>query len=72
MTITARSVTLNPLLAAPNAEADIKLKLWAKYSDTDGGLLENVNAYPAGETPQRTLVLIRPDNSGLPRNAPAT
>src|SRR5688572_992687 len=27
------------VLAAPNVEeADIKLKLWAKYSDTDGGL----------------------------------
>lgn len=61
------------VLAAPNAEeADIKLKLWAKYSDTDGGLLENVNAYPAGETPQRTLVLIKPDNfrfaTGRPGN----
>ncbi len=61
------------VLAAPNAEeADIKLKLWAKYSDADGGLLENVNAYPAGETPQRTLVLIKPDNfrfaTGRPGN----
>jgi len=61
------------VLAAPNAEeADIKLKLWAKYSDSDGGLLENVNAYPAGETPQRTLVLIKPDNfrfaTGRPGN----
>lgn len=61
------------VLAAPNAEeADIKLKLWAKYSDTDGGLLENVNVYPSGETPQRTLVLIKPDNfrfaTGRPGN----
>lgn len=61
------------VLAAPNPEeADIKLKLWAKYSDADGGLLENVNAYPAGETPQRTLVLIKPDNfrfaTGRPGN----
>lgn len=61
------------VLAAPNVEeADIKLKLWAKYSDTDGGLLENVNVYPAGESPQRTLVLIKPDNfrfaTGRPGN----
>ncbi len=61
------------VLAAPNAEeADIKLKLWAKYSDADGGLLENVNTYPPGETPQRTLVLIKPDNfrfaTGRPGN----
>jgi len=61
------------VLAAPNAEeAEIKLKLWARYSDTDGGLLENVNVYPPGETPQRTLVLIKPDNfrfaTGRPGN----
>jgi nucleoside diphosphate kinase len=61
------------VLAAPNVEeAETKLKLWAQYSDTDGGLLEDVNAYPAGETPQRTLVLIKPDNfrfaTGRPGN----
>lgn len=61
------------VLAAPNAEeAETKLKLWVKYSEKDGGLLENVNAYPAGETPQRTLVLIKPDNfrfaTGRPGN----
>jgi len=61
------------VLAAPNVEeAEVKLKLWAKYSDSDGGLLENVNTYPAGETPQRTLVLIKPDNfrfaTGRPGN----
>ena len=61
------------VLAAPNVEeADIKLKLWAKYSDSDGGLVENTIAYQAGETPQRTLVLIKPDNfrfaTGRPGN----
>ena len=61
------------VLAAPNVEeADIKLKLWAKYSDTDGGLLENTISYQAGETPERTLVLIKPDNfrfaTGRPGN----
>ncbi len=61
------------VLAAPNVEeADIKLKLWAKYSDTDGGLLENTIAYQSGETPERTLVLIKPDNfrfaTGRPGN----
>src|ERR1043165_4105263 len=51
------------VLAAPTGdEATAKLKLWARYSDTDGGVLENVNVYPPGETPQRTLVLIKPDN----------
>jgi nucleoside diphosphate kinase len=61
------------VLAAPNVEeAEVKLKLWAKYSDADGGLLENVNTYAPGETPQRTLVLIKPDNfrfaTGRPGN----
>jgi nucleoside diphosphate kinase len=61
------------VLAAPNVEeAVVKLKLWAKYSDSDGGLLDHVNAYQAGETPQRTLVLIKPDNfrfaTGRPGN----
>jgi nucleoside diphosphate kinase len=61
------------VLAAPDEqEAGAKLKLWAKYSETDGGILENVIAYPPGETGQRTLVLIKPDNfkfsTGRPGN----
>src|ERR1051326_1013117 len=35
------------VLAAPNTEeAEWKLKLWARYSDTDGGFLENTMVYP--------------------------
>ena len=61
------------VLAPPTAEeSEIKLKLWTKYSDSDGGVLENVIAYQAGEKPQRTLVLIKPENfrfaSGRPGN----
>src|SRR5208283_1266604 len=61
------------VLAAPHAEeADAKLKLWARHSDQDGGVLENVLAYLSGETGQRTLVLIKPDNfrfaTGRPGN----
>jgi nucleoside diphosphate kinase len=61
------------VLASPNdAEAETKLKLWARYSDSDGGVLDNVIAYPPGETPERTLVLIKPDNfrfaTGRPGN----
>jgi nucleoside diphosphate kinase len=59
------------VLAAPTAaEAAVKLKLWARYSDTDGGVLENVIAYPPGETGQRTLVLIKPDNFRFPTSRP--
>ena len=55
------------VLAAPNAEeAAIKLKLWAKFSATDGGLLENAIPYPSDIRPERTLVLIKPDNFRFP------
>jgi nucleoside diphosphate kinase len=61
------------VLAAPHEkEAETKLKLWGRYSDTDGGVLENVVAYPAGQVGERTLVLIKPDNfkfaTGRPGN----
>jgi len=59
------------VLAAPSAdEAQMKLKLWARYSDNDGGVLENVINYLPGETPQRTLVLIKPDNFRFPTGRP--
>jgi nucleoside diphosphate kinase len=61
------------VLAAPNRdEAEVKAKLWAHYSDADGGVVENTMAYPPGDKPQRTLVLIKPDNfrfaTGRPGN----
>jgi nucleoside diphosphate kinase len=59
------------VLAAPTAdEAVMKLKLWSNYSDADGGLLENVIPYQPGEAPQRTLVLIKPDNFRFPTGRP--
>ena len=59
------------VLAPPNAqEAQLKLKLWAQYSDTDGGLADNTIVYTPGETPQRTLVLIKPDNFRFPTGRP--
>ncbi|MGO8836272.1 MAG: nucleoside-diphosphate kinase [Limisphaerales bacterium] len=59
------------VLAAPNTEeAETKLKLWARHSDEDGGVLENVIAYPAGGTGERTLVLIKPDNFRFPTGRP--
>jgi nucleoside diphosphate kinase len=61
------------VLAAPTAdEATVKLKLWASYSDSDGGVVDGTLTYGEGETPQRTLVLIKPDNfrfaTGRPGN----
>jgi len=59
------------VLAAPNfEETQLKLKLWAQYSDKDGGLLEDTLAYQPGEKPQRTLVLIKPDNFRFPTGRP--
>ena len=59
------------VLAAPNVEeAELKLKLWARYSGNDGGLLEDTIAYPPNEKPERTLVLIKPDNFRFPTGRP--
>ena len=59
------------VLAPPNVqEAQLKAKLWAQYSDADGGVLENTLTYPVGEPPQRTLVLIKPDNFRFPTGRP--
>ncbi|MGN6642780.1 MAG: nucleoside-diphosphate kinase [Verrucomicrobiota bacterium] len=59
------------VLAPPTAEeCEAKLKLWTKYSETDGGVLENVMTYPAGEKTQRTLVLIKPENFRFPSGRP--
>jgi nucleoside diphosphate kinase len=59
------------VLAAPTLEeAKSKLKLWAHHSDRDGGVLENVIAYQPGEKPERTLVLIKPENFRFPTGRP--
>src|SRR6184192_2799579 len=46
------------------------LKLWAKFSDRDGGILENVIDHPAGGNVEKTLVLIKPDNFKYPNLRP--
>jgi nucleoside diphosphate kinase len=59
------------VLAPPNVqEAQLKAKLWSQYSDTDGGVVDNCVVYALGETPQRTLVLIKPDNFRFPTGRP--
>jgi nucleoside diphosphate kinase len=59
------------VLAAPSSEeAEIKLKLWAKYSETDGGFLENVVPYPKNAKVEQTLVLLKPDNFRFPSARP--
>ena len=59
------------VLAAPDAEtARQHLAIWAKYSDSDGGLLDQAIAYPAGSAVEKTLVLIKPDNFRFPNGRP--
>ncbi len=50
------------LIGTNKKEVEKELKVWAKYSIKDGGLLENVISYPPGIKPERTLVLIKPDS----------
>lgn len=65
-------VYFEPAILAPPSEKNIeeKLRLWAKYSDTDGGILDGVIKYPDGVVPQKTLVIIKPDNFRFPSGRP--
>ncbi len=59
------------VLAAPTTdEAQSKLKLWAHYSESDGGVLDDVITYQPSEKAQRTLVLIKPENFRFPTGRP--
>jgi len=59
------------VLAAPTPEeATSKLRLWAEYSDSDGGVVDNVIPYGPGDKPQRTLVLLKPENFRFPTGRP--
>lgn len=59
------------VLAPPNVEeARHKIKIWARYSEKDGGIIEDAVSHPAGEKIQRTLVLIKPDNFRFPTGRP--
>src|ERR1700755_2188229 len=42
------------------------LKLWAEYSDSDGGILARVVPFPNNAQVEKTLVLIKPDNFRFP------
>jgi nucleoside diphosphate kinase len=59
------------VLCAPNREtAEADLRLWARYSDSDGGVLESIVPYPEGANVEKTLVLIKPDNFRFPNARP--
>ena len=46
------------------------LKLWAKFSDSDGGILDQVIPFPTDAKTEKTLVLIKPDNFKFPNLRP--
>lgn len=59
------------VLAAPDAEtARRHLEIWSRYSETDGGVLDTLLPYPAGDEVETTLVLIKPDNFRFPNARP--
>src|SRR3954465_11598902 len=46
------------------------LKLWAEYSDSDGGILDHVIEFPKAAKVEKSLVLIKPDNFKFPNQRP--
>jgi nucleoside diphosphate kinase len=59
------------VLAPPDvASAAENLKLWASYSDSDAGLLDDAIEFPVGSAVQKSLVLIKPDNFRFPNARP--
>jgi nucleoside diphosphate kinase len=46
------------------------LKLWAEFSDSDGGILDDAVPFPSGAQIEKTLVLIKPDNFRFPNLRP--
>jgi nucleoside diphosphate kinase len=59
------------VLASPNIEeARTKLKIWAKYSDADGGPLEKAVPTVTDPRHERTLVILKPDNFKFPNGRP--
>ena len=59
------------VLAPPTPEAaELHLKLFARYSDSDGGIFDQSTFYPDGANVEKTLVLIKPDNFRYPNARP--
>ena len=59
------------VLAAFDAEGIARdLKLWAEFSDSDGGILDDVIEFPNDGKVEKTLVLIKPDNFKFPNSRP--
>ncbi|MEK0445615.1 MAG: hypothetical protein RLZZ399_936 [Verrucomicrobiota bacterium] len=51
-----------------SAKAD--LLLWASHSDAEGGVMDDSIRFPADQSVEKTLVLIKPDNFRVPSTRP--
>lgn len=59
------------VLVAPTKEfVKDSLGLWAKFSESDGGVLENTIRLADDKDVQKTLVIIKPDNFVFPSSRP--
>jgi nucleoside diphosphate kinase len=61
------------VLVGPTVERAARtLRLWARYSATDGGLISHAADVPAGDNIERTLVMLKPDNFRFPSLKPGS
>src|SRR5216110_2266520 len=58
------------LTAFDSKAVERDLKLWADFSDRDGGILDHVINFPGEAEVEKTLVLIKPDNFKFPNLRP--
>jgi nucleoside diphosphate kinase len=59
------------VLIAPDADTNRKhLDIFARYAESDGGILEHVLTYPPGVKPETTLVILKPEVWSRHRSAP--
>lgn len=55
------------VLVAPTVKrAEITLRLWAKYSEECGGIVDSAGDVVVGDDVERTLVMLKPDNFRIP------
>ncbi|MBN2686432.1 MAG: hypothetical protein JXR40_14215 [Pontiellaceae bacterium] len=59
------------VLAGPSKTfVNASLKLWAEFSESDGGVLDNAIRLADDKDVQKTLVIIKPDNFTFPSSRP--
>ncbi len=59
------------ILVAPSVERSAAVcRLWAEYSERDGGIIEEAVDVPETEGVQKTLVLLKPENFRMPTARP--